>query len=118
MQTTNKTQRHLSRELAASQPYPPVTSTVTQRHLSRRAPVISAGATRYLSRGRTVEVPSKVRFFRFGFLGALVFRFVFSGRTSSTNSRLVAPCGRELVLVGSFLVQIKDENKNQRGHGL
>jgi hypothetical protein len=79
MQMMNKTQRHLSRGLTASQPNSPVTLAVTQRHLNRRAPGIAAVTTLRLNRGLTVEMPSKVGFLRFGSLGVLVFRFVFAG---------------------------------------
>ena len=110
---TNKTQRHLSRELTASQPSPNGKSAVTILRLSRGASIISTVTTRYLNRERTVEMPFKAGFFRLDYSGAIGFRLVFAGLTHSMEQQTsCAPTERELV---SLSICVVKDRKTKRG---
>jgi hypothetical protein len=113
MQMTNKTQRHLSRNLTACHPLPNGISAVTIQRLSRGASAISAVTTRYLNRERAAEMPSKVGYFRSDCSGVMVFRFDFAGSTCSMALQgSCVPAERD---ESSLAVYVVKDIKNQKG---
>lgn len=115
MQMTNKTQRHLSRDLTVCQPLPNGISTVTILRLSRGASVISAVTTRYLNRERTAEMPSKVGYFRLDYLGVTVFRFDFAGSTYSMDPQGSCVAGATRTGFAVSLRGLESKNKTSKG---
>jgi len=113
MQMSNKTQRHLSRDLTVCHPLPNGISAVTILRLSRRASAISAVTTRYLNRERAAEMPSKVGYFRSDYLGLMVFRSDFAGSTCSMGQQTsCVPAERD---ESSLAVYVVKDIKNQKG---
>jgi hypothetical protein len=115
MQMTNKTQRHLSRNLTACQPWAYGIPAVTSLRLSRRAPVSSAVTTRYLNRERTAEMPSKVGYFRVDDIGLTVFRFDFAGGTRSMDTQGSCAAGAARLVRGTVAVTVSEAKTKTGG---